>query len=95
MREHSIIIYNKIYCLLITLCFLKHPLPAQSYDIVIKGGHVIDAKNNIDAVMDVAIKDGKIVQLAKNIDAKQATQAVDAKGGCVGSSGPYFRPREF
>lgn len=53
---------------------------AQSYDIVIKGGHVIDPKNNLDAVMDVAIKAGKIAQVAKNIDAKTAVQTVDAKG---------------
>ncbi len=53
---------------------------AQLYDIVIKGGHVIDAKNNIDAVMDVAIADGKVVQVAADIDGKQASQTVDAKG---------------
>lgn len=28
----------------------------QTYNIVIKGGHVIDPKNNINAVMDVAVK---------------------------------------
>ena len=33
---------------------------AQDYDIVIRGGHVIDAKNNIDKIMDIAVKDGKI-----------------------------------
>ena len=53
---------------------------AQSYDIVIKAGHVIDPKNSIDAVMDIAIKDGKVVQVANNIDGKQAVQVVDAKG---------------
>lgn len=53
---------------------------AQDYNIVIKGGHVIDPKNNIDGVMDVAIKDGKIAKVAKNIDAKGAVQVVDAKG---------------
>lgn len=53
---------------------------AQSYDIVIKAGHVIDPKNNIDAVMDVALKDGKVAQLAANIDGSQAKQVVDAKG---------------
>lgn len=53
---------------------------AQPYSIVIKGGHVIDPKNNINGIMDVAINDGKIVQVAKNIDAKGATQTVDAKG---------------
>ena len=52
----------------------------QSYDIVIKGGHVIDPKNSIDAVTDVAITAGKIVKLATNVDTKQAAQIVDAKG---------------
>lgn len=56
------------------------PLLSQTYNIVIKGGHVIDPKNNIDAVMDVAITNGKIVQVAKSIDAKGASQVVDAKG---------------
>jgi dihydroorotase len=51
---------------------------AQDYTLVIKGGHVIDAKNNINEVMDVGIKDDKIVRVAKNIDAKGA-QVVDAK----------------
>lgn len=62
------------FALCSTLCL------AQSYTVVIKGGHVIDPKNNIDAIMDVAIADGKIVQVAKSIDAKGAIQVVDAKG---------------
>lgn len=53
---------------------------AQSYDIVIRGGHVIDPKNNLDGVMDIAIKGGKIAQVAKTIDPKTAVQTVDAKG---------------
>jgi dihydroorotase len=60
--------------------FFENTVPAQSYDIVIKGGHVIDAKNNIDAVMDVAISGGKIMQVGDNIDASHAAQVVDAKG---------------
>ena len=52
---------KRIYLLLIVFIFLANNIFSQSYDIVIKGGHVIDAKNNIDALMDVAIKDGKIV----------------------------------
>lgn len=53
---------------------------AQNYSIVIKGGHVIDPKNNIDGPMDVAIKDGKIAMVAKNINTANVTQVVDAKG---------------
>lgn len=52
----------------------------QQYSIVIKDGHVIDPKNNIDAIMDIAINDGKIVSVAKSIDGKQAAQVVNAKG---------------
>ncbi|MEQ8687060.1 MAG: amidohydrolase/deacetylase family metallohydrolase [Imperialibacter sp.] len=53
---------------------------AQPYQIVIKGGHVIDPKNNINEPMDVAIQDGKIARVAKTIDATGARQVVDAKG---------------
>lgn len=55
-------------------------LRAQEFTILLKGGHVIDPKNNINEVMDVAIRENKIVQVAKNIDAKKAAQVVDAKG---------------
>ena len=53
---------------------------SQLYSIIIKDGHVIDPKNNIDAIMDIAINDGKIVKLDKNIDPKEAIQVVNAKG---------------
>lgn len=66
--------------MLLLLCLFSRASIAQSYDIVIRGGHVIDPKNNIDAVMDVAISDGKIALVSKDIDSKQATQVVDAKG---------------
>src|SRR5258708_24695475 len=60
----------------------KPPEPPTGlpYAIVIKGGHVIDPKNNINEVEDIAINEGRIIQIAKNIDAKQAGQAVDARG---------------
>jgi dihydroorotase len=50
------------------------------YSIVIKGGHVIDPKNNINGLMDVAVTDNKIVAVSKNIDPKLGIQVVDAKG---------------
>src|SRR5688572_32363420 len=53
---------------------------SQPFNIVIKGGHVIDPRNNINGVMDIAINDGKIALVAKNIDYKEAGQVVDAKG---------------
>ncbi|MDR2886443.1 MAG: amidohydrolase/deacetylase family metallohydrolase [Bacteroidales bacterium] len=53
---------------------------AGGYNIVIKGGHVIDPKNNIDGPMDIAVKDGKIALVAESIDTTGALQVVDATG---------------
>lgn len=53
---------------------------SKPYNIIIKGGHVIDPKNNINQVMDVAIADGKIAKVAANIDASQSTHVVNASG---------------
>ncbi len=52
----------------------------QTYSIIIKGGHVIDPKNNIDAIMDVAINDGRIAMVAKNINAAEGKKVINAKG---------------
>lgn len=65
------------------LSFFSSVSIAQQYAIVIKDGHVIDPKNNIDAVMDVAIQDGKIALVSKNIDGRQGRQVVNAKGMLV------------
>lgn len=58
------------------------PLDAQSpaYDLLIKGGHLIDPKNRIDAVMDVAIAGGKVASVAGNIPRDQAKVTVNAAG---------------
>jgi dihydroorotase len=64
---------------LLLLCAVSS-VRAQGYTLVIKGGTVIDPRNNINAVMDVAVTDGKIVRVAKDIDARGALQTVDARG---------------
>lgn len=70
-----------IITLFVALTFqLKAQTTANSIDVLVKGGHVIDPKNGIDAVMDVAIKAGKIVKVAKNLPAADARQVVDATG---------------
>jgi len=58
---------------------LKAQAPA-SFDVLVKGGHVIDPQNGIDAVMDIAIKAGKIFKVGKNLPASEAKQVVDATG---------------
>jgi dihydroorotase len=50
------------------------------YDVLLKGGHVIDGKNGISAVRDVAIKDGKIAAVTTNIPAARALKTIDTTG---------------
>lgn len=49
-------------------------------DLLIKNGHVIDPKNNINRVMPVAIYNGKITSYKENEEAKHV---IDAKGKYV------------
>ena len=53
---------------------------SQVIDILLKGGHVIDPKNNIDSRMDIAIGDGKIMQVSKDIPSKNAKRVIDVTG---------------
>jgi dihydroorotase len=52
----------------------------QQYDLLIKGGHVIDAKSHVSAIRDVAIQNHKIAAVAANIPAAQALKVIDARG---------------
>ena len=53
---------------------------AQEFDLLIKNGHLIDAKNKLDQPMDVAVRDGKIAEVAARIPAEKAKQVIDAEG---------------
>lgn len=50
------------------------------YELLLKGGHVIDPKNHIDHVMDVAIAAGKIAKVAEDIDPDSAQKVADVSG---------------
>src|ERR1035441_2845566 len=54
---------------------------AQSdYALLLRGGHLIDPKNNLDGVMDVAIQDGKVAAVGPSIDPGRARHVIDATG---------------
>ena len=69
---------TKLLLILLIFCFSYGISKSQTYDIVIKGGRVIDPKNNIDAIMDLAISDGKIAALAKSIDQAEGKKVINA-----------------
>ncbi len=64
----------------IALLFNPSGSSAQQIDILLKGGHVIDPKNNINSKMDVAIIGGKISKVAANIPANTAKKTIDVSG---------------
>ena len=47
------------------------------YDLLLKGGHVIDPANHIDDVRDVAVFQGKIAAVERDIPADRAGKVVD------------------
>jgi dihydroorotase len=57
-------------------------LAQTSYELIIKGGRVIDPSVGIDAVRDVAISAGKIAAVAPNIT-ESAAETIDARGKIV------------
>jgi dihydroorotase len=50
------------------------------YDLLLRGGHVIDPKNGLSAVRDVAIAGGKVAAVAATIDPAEAFKVVDVGG---------------
>ena len=66
------------------LFVLVFAVPAASaqprYQTVLKGGHVIDPRNGVDAVMDVAVAGGKIAAVRPDINPAEAGAVVDARG---------------
>lgn len=66
---------------IVLLLFVVGVVFAQAdYDLLLKGGHVIDGKNGINALRDVAIKDGKIAAIAANLPASRALRTADVSG---------------
>jgi len=56
-------------------------LRAQAgYDLLLKGGHVIDPKNNVDGRFDVAVRGSTIALVAPAIDSSQAKIVIDVSG---------------
>jgi dihydroorotase len=63
------------------LVALATALAAQPrYDLLLKGGHVIDPKNGINRVMDVAVAGGKIAKVGENIPVADAKTVANVTG---------------
>lgn len=61
---------------------MSDPAKAERYDLVLKGGRVLDERNGIDAVLDVAIRDGCIAAVSDGL-AGAASRVEDVSGSIV------------
>ena len=52
----------------------------QPIDLLLKGGHVIDPKNNVSRIRDVAVAGGRIARVAQEIPAAEAKQVANVSG---------------
>jgi dihydroorotase len=69
---------NSFRCLL--LCTALAPAAAQDFDLLLKGGHLIDGKNRLSAVRDVGIKNGRVAAVEANLSPSRALKTVDISG---------------
>jgi dihydroorotase len=56
--------------------------PAKKYDLIVKGGRVIDPSRKLDAIRDVAIAGGRIAAVEATVSA-DAAETIDAHGKLV------------
>src|SRR5207248_9273495 len=65
-----------VFALVISTASAQQP----KYDLLLKGGRVIDPANGLDAKMDVAVSLGRIAAVQKDIPASEAGKVVDVSG---------------
>jgi dihydroorotase len=56
------------------------PRAEPKYDLLLRGGHVVDSRNGVSAVRDVAIAAGTIAAVEPRIDPADAFKVVDVSG---------------
>ncbi len=63
---------------MVALLATTAPLSAQTYDLVLRGGRVVDPESGLDAVRNVGIRDGRVAAVAT--EALAGREVVDVTG---------------
>ena len=71
----------------------------QSYDLLLRGGHVVCPASNLNGVMDVAVRGGVIAAVRPDILPSSAKEVIDVRGrlvipGRVGARSAETRARD-
>ena len=78
--------FRKFLCFAFMSCFVICTLSIAAiagtpkYDLLLKGGHVIDPANHVDQLMDVAVSNHRIAAVKKDIPDSEAKKVVDVSG---------------
>jgi len=56
---------------------------SRPYDLIVKGGRVIDPANRIDSTLDIAVKDGRVAAVEPGLDPALAAEVIDANNKLV------------
>jgi dihydroorotase len=65
---------------------MDHPTTKEAemtYDLLIKGGEVLDPGQNLRGTMDVAVRGGEIAAIEDEIAVEEAQEVIDARGKLV------------
>lgn len=52
----------------------------MTFDLLLKAGHLIDPRNNLDGPMDLGLANGKVAAVDRDLPAAQARQVLDVAG---------------
>lgn len=53
------------------------------FDLIIRGGHLVDYQNNVNGTFDLGIADGQVVEVSPEIDLTRGQRVFDAAGKMV------------
>ncbi len=63
-----------------TLACSARSASEPEFDLLLKGGHLIDPRNGLSAIRDVAVHDGRVAAVAEAIDPGRAFKVVECGG---------------
>src|SRR3989442_530129 len=72
--------HTRLVVPLLLLLGLAGHAQTPKYELLLRGGPLIDSRNNISATRDVAIAAGKIAAVAPQINSAEASKTIDASG---------------
>ena len=55
----------------------------MSYDLLLRGGRLVDPAHGVDGRRDVAVSDGRVVAIAEELDEGEARHVIDLSGRAV------------